>query len=38
MLKLGRKEQNMELLKKVLEDRNLYIAYEQVYKNKIKVK
>ena len=24
----------MELLEKVLEDRNLYIAYEQVYKNK----
>lgn len=34
MLKLERKEQSMELLEKVLDDKNLYRAYEQVYKNK----
>ncbi len=34
MLKLERKEQSMELLEKVLEDKNLYVAYKQVYKNK----
>lgn len=34
MLKLERKEQSMELLEKVLNDKNLYMAYEQVYKNK----
>lgn len=34
MLKLERKEQSMKLLEKVLDDRNLYRAYEQVYKNK----
>ena len=34
MLKLERKEQSMELLEKVLDDKNLYKAYEQVYKNK----
>ena len=34
MLKLEKKEQSMELLEKVLEDKNLYRAYEQVYKNK----
>ena len=34
MLKLERKEQSMELLEKVLDDNNLYKAYEQVYKNK----
>ena len=33
MLKLERKEQSMELLDKVLDDKNLYRAYEQVYKN-----
>lgn len=34
MLKLERKEQSMELLEKVLDDKNLYRAYEQVYRNK----
>ena len=34
MLKLERKEQSMELLEKVLDDNNLFKAYEQVYKNK----
>lgn len=34
MLKLERKEQSMELLEKVLDDKNLYKAYEQVYRNK----
>lgn len=34
MLKLERKEQSMELLEKVLDDKNLYRAYKQVYKNK----
>lgn len=34
MLRLERKEQSMELLEKVLDDKNLYRAYEQVYKNK----
>ena len=34
MLKLERKEQSMELLEKVLDDKNLSRAYEQVYRNK----
>lgn len=34
MLKLERKERNMELLEKVLENKNLEIAYKQVYDNK----
>ena len=34
MLKLEGKEQSMGLLEKVLDDNNLFKAYEQVYKNK----
>lgn len=34
MLKLERKEQDMELLEKVLDENNLKLAYRQVYQNK----
>ena len=34
IMKLERKETSMELLEKILDDRNLYSAYKQVYKNK----
>ena len=34
IMKLERKETSMELLEKILDDRNLYDAYKQVYKNK----
>lgn len=34
VIRLERKETSMELLEKILDNKNLYKAYEQVYKNK----